>query len=796
MNHVAAVLLVTVVSLLIPYPPASLGTLPKGILVRPQDVLQTEQDITTFITLCENYRITHIFLMVKQDTGPDSGLVYYNSSRTPRKSDFDVLLRTIEKAHERKIKVYAWIPLLYDKWLSEQGMGIRDNWISPLKSLSYYSTIVEEIQSYPVDGIFFDYLWFPDDFAASEQLKTDFGQKFGYSMGSVDLSLEKERNTPLWSQWVSYRSQVLSDFLTAIMPETVPVGVNVIAEELQEYAWLPPALVTFVTVQPAPDPTPLINRWTLLTEEAVYVVIRNEYVSEVRQQILESVYADMLLFDGETWDEQDFMRIRKAELPFTHIRMTTLPFIDFFNEEYDMAQWRLYEANTAVLPAGHVFGTYFKYEPYKEKWSAYTAKFNRDYVEEMISEARQAGLYAVLKVDIQSQEYVTRYKDAASITYQWGTMRERICLVELNKELYKTEFFDMVSYLAGNYDAEAVLITNMWYLEDCFCTECLRSYIDFMAEKGVPMEDWPRADGEINIYDQTVGEWKTAQITTFLKELKVHLQGLNKELWVEAPVSSNLEYTSAEYGMHLPELEKIADRIVLINIDLENPPRIEYIVKSLPTPSKYILSFFIESSVPPTRIYLEGSLKGAHDQGITSVGVYPQSTITDTLWGAFYIAYSYRLALTDEDLMDIYEMGDYGSVISTYDLLEEEKKEKEHQNRENARQSINEAKRTYEKIPPTLEDAKQLDVNVADTEAEIRQALNVLSEAEELFINGEYELAEEKGKKAVIEFSTLKAKIESDLENERVNRVTSGVVILVVFLLIMMYVRFKMRHAK
>lgn len=795
MNH-AVVLLITLGFLLIPYPPASLDTHPKGILVRPQDVLQTEQDITTLIALCETYRITHIFLMVKQDTGPDSGLVYYNSSRTPRKSDFDVLLRTIERSHEKNIKVYAWIPLLYDKWLSEQGMGIKDNWISPLKSLSYYSTIVGEIQSYPVDGIFFDYLWFPDDFAASDQLKTNFGQKFGYTMGSVDLSLEKERNTPLWNQWILYRNEVLSDFLTEIMPADIPVGVSAIPEELQEYEYTPPALVTFVTVQPDADPTPLINRLTLLTEEAVYVVIRNEYVSEVRQQISESVYADMLLFDGETWDEQDFQRIRKAELPFSDIRMTKLPFIDFFNEQYDVEKWRLYEANTVVLPAGHVFGTYFKYQPYKEKWSAYTLKFNEDYVEEMIYQVRQAGLYAVLELDIQSQEYVTRYRDAASITYQWGTMRQRICLQELNSEPYKTEFFDMAAYLAENYDAEAVLITNMWYLEDCFCTDCLRSYIDFMAKKGIPVEDWPRVESEIDIYDQTVGEWKTAQITAFLKELKVHLRGSNKELWVEVPVSSNLEYASAEYGMYLPELEKIVDRIVLVNIDLKNPPRIEYIVKSLPTLSKYILTFFIESPVPPTRVYLEDSLKIAREQGATSVGVYPQSAVTDTLWGAFYITYAYGLALTDEDLMTIYEMGDYGSVISTYNVLAEEQKEQERQNRENARQSINEAKRMYEKVPPALEDAKQLNVNVVDIEAEIQQALNVLSEAKRLFIDGEYELAEEKGKSAVIEFSTLKVKIESRVENERVRRITSGVLILVVFLLIMMYVRFKMRHTR
>lgn len=796
MNPRAVPLIVVLVFLLLPYPSSPVGTPPKGILVRPHTAIHTEEDIDTIINLCETYRITHIFLMVKQDTGPESGLVYYNSSTIPRASDFDVLFRMLEKAHNKNIKVYAWLPLLYDKWAADAGLRIEGNWISPLQSVSYCSGLVREVDVYDVDGILFDYLRFSDDFAASEQLKKNFGQKFGYNMNSVELSLEKERNTQLWSQWISYRNEVLAQFLKDIMPEPTPVGVTVTSDDLDTASDVMPfALVDFVAAHVEGDPPLLINMLTLSTEAAIYTIIPNDYVSQVRQLLPESDYAELLIFESDIWNESDFKRIKKAEIPFNDIRMTTLPFIDFLNEEYDMQKWRSHEVNTVALPAGHVFWTYFKYLPYKEKWSGYTERYNRDYVQEMIEEARETDMYVVLNLDVQSEEYVTKYKDAASITSQWGVMRDRVCLTELNGEHYKTEFFDMAKYLADNYEAEALLISNISYLEDCFCTDCLESYINFMAEREVTVEDWPRTNGEIDIYHQTVREWKTALIIQFLGELKEYLRDSNKELWVEVPVSSNVEYMSSEYGLNLPELVTVADRIVLTNIDVRNPPRIANIVKSLPG-SGYILNLFIESESTPSRTYVEDSLKSAYDNAIDSVGVYPHSAVTESLWGAFYVAYAYRLALTDEQLMEMYNRGEYSGVITTYFLLEEERKEKEMQTRERARQNIHEAEKSYAHVLSTLEEARQVDLNVVASEVEIQQNLALLSEAKQQFIEGNYELAEEKGRTTIIEFSTLEVKINKMVRQERIKRMASGVSILVIFLLIMMYVRFTMRKRR
>jgi hypothetical protein len=797
MNRAAVFFLIILGFTMIPTPSASVpNDLPLAIFLRPQDIIQTEADVDSIVSLCKEYGVSYIFLMIKQDKGSDSGKVYYNTSRIPVKSEFDVLDETLKKAHKQNIQVYAWIPLLYDRQLAEQKMAIKEYWISPLKSKPFYTVMMNEVTAYPIDGILFDYLWFPDDFAASDELKINFGQRYGYNMGSIDLSLERERNTPLWYDWLSYRNEVLSDFLRDIMPQDMPVGVTIMPEELQDQdaEYVPPGVATFVAVQTDADPTPLINRLTLLTKAGVYVIIPDDYVSKARAQVAESTYADMLIFDSDTWQRQDFERIKKAQIPFEDIRMTRLTFIGFFNNQYNMEEWRSYEVNTAVLPAGNVFSTYFKYGTYTEKWSAYTQKYDQDYVDEMISKARGAGLYAVLEVNAQSEEYATRYKDAASVTYEWGVLRKRICLTTLTNDPYKTEFFEMVKYLADNYDAEAILITQLYYLEDCFCIDCLESYIDYMAQKGVPVEDWPRIDGSINIYDPTIREWKTSKITQFLQQLREYIRDSNKELWVEVPVSTNLEYASSDYGLSLPEMEKIADRIVLINIGLQNPPRVEYIAKSLPTPSKYIMSFYIESSAPPARENLINSLIVAYNKGITSVGVYPQSALTDSLWGGFYIAYAYRLALNDEVLTEIYNMGDSAAVISTYELLEQERAEKEMQDRERARQNIAEAKRSYAKIPLTLAEAQQLNVNTTALEEDVDRSLEFLTEAKNLFIEGKYQEAEDKAKTAIIEFETLNARIQNQVEQERVKRVSSGAVILVVFLLIMMYVRFKMRR--
>lgn len=799
MKRTAALLLIALSFCVLTYPSSSLPeATAKAILVRPQKALQTEEDIDSIITFCEKYRITHIFLMVKQDAGPESGLVYYTSSRIPRIFDFDVLSRMLEKAHRRNIKVYAWLPLLYDRHASDSGLGIGDGWICPQQSISYYTAMVNEVKVYGVDGILFDYLRFSDDFAASDQMKTDFGKRFGYNMEFVELSLEKERATQLWSQWISYRNEMLSTLLKAIVPQTIPAGVTATPGDLENGDSEPGifSLVDFVAAQPEENPALLINQVTLSTEAAAYVIIPNDYVSEVRQLVSESTYADLFIFDSDTWSDAAFQRIKEAEAALDSIRMTELAFIDFLNNQYDMRNWSAYEVNAVVLPAGHVFWTYFKFLPYKEKWSAYTQKYNRDYVEEMISQSQEAGLYAILELDIQSEEYVTKYKDAASINYRWGVVRNRVCLTELGSEPYKTEFLEMAQYLAENYTAEALLITNISYLEDCFCTDCLESYIAFMAEKGIAVEDWPRTNGEIDIYNRTIGEWKTVQITRFLRELKESLRDSNKELWVEVPISENLEYLSSEYGLHLPEVEPVVDRIVLTHIDIANPPRIENVVNSLPQVGKYLLNFPVETGIPPTRTYLLDSLKTAYENGIDNVGVYPQSTMTDSLWSAFYIAYAYKLALADEDLMDIYLTGDYGRVISTSAILEEEKKEEEKQARESARQNIKEAERTYLRVLSTLEEAKQVDLNVAAFEVDIQQNLSLLSDAEQLFVEGNYQSAEEKGKTAIIEFSTLDGKINNLVRAERLKRITSGVLILVVFLLIMMSVRFKMRKKK
>lgn len=777
-----------------------------GILVYPQEAIQTVEDVDAIITSCNEYGISTIFLKVKQDTGPESGVIYFDNSRAPRKSNFDILDEITEKAGT-DIDVYAWLPVLYDGNLASRNMRIKDNWICPLKAQSFYEEVVRNLTNYKIKGIIFDYLQFPDDISASEQMIDDFGIKYNKDMSKVFLQTEKEQNSKLWQQWTQYREEVLLTFLNNIIPDSNKknMGIFVRSEDIEEYSESSlntthgsrPLLfdaVDFVAAPADKDPVSQANKLSLLTESDICLVIPNHYISEVRTLLRKSTYADFLLFDSQIWTKSEFQRIRKAKNPLSDIRMTEMSFINFFNGEYDMESWTTSEANTAVFPAGHAFSTYFKFQPYQEKWSHYIQKYNRDYVQEMISQADEAALYAVLELDVQSEEFVIRNKDAASVTYQWGTNRKRICLTELTSDPYKTEFFQTASFLAENYDSEAILITNIAYLEDCFCTKCLESYIDFMAQRGVPVEDWPRRDGEIDIYDQTVREWKTAQITTFLEDLRENLRGSNKELWVKVPVSSNLEYTSSEYGLNLSELESIVDRVVLINITIETPGRIQYIVNSLPTPSMYILNFFVPYNEAPARTYLVDSLRKAYDADVESVGIYPQSVLNVNLWAAFYNTYAYKLAMGNDYLKDLYEQEKFNKIIEDYPSIVAEKKEEEKQHRNDALKSIREAERTQRRMYPALQEAKQMDLNIDTMETEKEENDKLLSEAKNLFIEEEYQQAEQKGKTAAVEFSILHAKLENRLYKEWIKRITAGVIIIVVFLFVMMYVRFIMHR--
>ena len=800
MNHKLFPLIIMIsmamISQLYPVSPLVV-TPPRSILVRPETTIHSVEDVERLVNLCEKYRISNIFLMVKQDTGSDSGLVYYNSMRISNISQFDILFHVIDKAHERNISVYAWLPLLYDKRASQIGLGTGGNWVSPFKATSYYASIVNEIMTYYVDGILFDYVQFPDNFTASDELKAAFGEKFEYNMANVDLNGEKERDTPLWNQWLAYRAQVLSTFLNSILPHGIPAGLLASPETIQYLDTYPQIFsgLSFNAGRVDEDPASLINQLTLYTGAEAYVILPNEYVREVRELLSKSEYADTIIFESSTWYESDFKRIKKAEIPFNHVRFTRLPFIDFFNGVYDMEKWRSYEVNTVILPAGRVFWTYFKYEPFKEKWSLYTEKYDRDFVDEMITEAQKSGLYAVLEVDLQSEEYVNRYKDAASITYQWSPLRKRVCLSELNNEPYKTEFLEMTRYLADNYEAEAILISNIAYFEDCFCDICLQSYITFMTERGTIVEDWPRINGEINILDRSIAQWKTVQITAFLQDIREYLRESNKELWVEVPVSQDLEYASSEFGLHLPEIQPLVDRIVFTDIDIENPPRVGIVAKAMDSHSS-LFYFNITSSPLPAREYVLDSLKLCYSNDIESVGVYPHSVMTDNLWGAFYIAYTYNLAITNEELMELYGKGTYDEVISTYFVLREENREEERHTRDRARQNISEAKNVFQRVVGSLDEAKQIDVDVTTFEIDMQETYELIEEAETLFISGAYEAAEQRGKTAIVEFSTLNLRLDRLVREERISRVTSGVLIIVAFMLIMMYIGLRLRRTR
>lgn len=805
------VLLLALVFFLLPYPSVSIGETPsKGILVCPQEAIQTSQDVDTIVKLCKEYRINTIFLKVKQDTGPDSGLVYFDYSGISRKSGFDVLREITTKIKDDKditTEIYAWVPVLYDSRLAAREMSVKDSWICPMKAQSFYKELIKSITGYGIQGILFDYLHFPDDISASAEMLTDFGEKHDINMNTINLQTEKEQNSTLWKDWIQYRQQTLVEFLNNIAPESVKelegtekklkIGIFLRSQNFQNLS--KSALfdtADFVAAPADEDPVSQVNQLNLLTESAVYIVIPNHYISEVRTLLPQSTYADFLIFDSNSWGESDFQRIQKAEIPLSEIRMSEITFIDFFNDKYDMNMWGTSAANAAVLPAGNAFSTYFKLEPHQEQWSHYIQKYDRDYVQEMIFEADDAGLHAVLELNVQSEEYVIRHKDTASVTYQWSTDRKRVCLTELISDPYRTEFFETAVFLAETYDAEAILITNIGYLEDCFCSRCLESYIDFMAQENIPVEDWPRKDGEIDIYNNTIREWKTAHIIAFLRDLREEVRGSNKELWVKVPVSSNLEYASSEYGLHLPELEPIVDKIVLVNITIETPSRMEYIVNGLPTSSMYILYFFVPFSEAPARAYLVDSLEAAYNAGIESVGIYPHSTLNVNLWAAFYKGYTFKLALDNEDLMELYNAGEYNTIIDLHSSMMAVKKEEQQQNRDNALESIKQAQLIHKRIPPVLEEAKQLGLDMSTFEGEIQENENVLSEAETLFIEEEYQQAEQKGKRATIEFSTLHAKIENQLYKEWIKRITAGVITLVVFLLVMMYVRFTMHRRK
>ncbi|HAV91965.1 TPA: hypothetical protein DCW38_02145 [candidate division WOR-3 bacterium] len=196
----------------------------KGVWITRWDIY-SESHIYEIIDSLSKANVTDAFVQIY-----GSGTAYYDSKIAPKKyADFDPLSVFVSYAHEKNIRVHAWVNLLYmwdrqemtddemhivnrypesvlvdDKNISMldysierlKTRNIEGIYVSPSSEIvyDYLIFIIQEIlNKYSVDGIHLDYSRFPGrEFVYDRNLKTDYMRKYviGYEELN-DLNTEK-----------------------------------------------------------------------------------------------------------------------------------------------------------------------------------------------------------------------------------------------------------------------------------------------------------------------------------------------------------------------------------------------------------------------------------------------------------------------------------------------------------------------------------------------------------------------------------------------------------------------------
>ncbi|MGI2295089.1 endo-1,4-beta-xylanase [Paenibacillus sp. GXUN7292] len=234
------------------------------VIVRTVNQFKNNADVQSFVNMAEQYGVNVISMNVKQDEDDEvrSGQVFYNSSIAriaEGYEDFDALQAVIDAAHEKDIKVHAWIPQFHDQeaflensdWQMKAlvdgvptpftGWNGSEYFVNPLHhEVQAYerSIILEVIENYDVDGVVLDWIRFDDyNMDVSEYTVDKYETEFGYSPLEIDFSTESARRSQ-WNEWRTdqigeYVGGIRSDIAQSSKPNT-KLGVYILPPEFVE----------------------------------------------------------------------------------------------------------------------------------------------------------------------------------------------------------------------------------------------------------------------------------------------------------------------------------------------------------------------------------------------------------------------------------------------------------------------------------------------------------------------------------------------------------------------------------
>ncbi len=235
------------------------------IIVRTVANMRSPKDAVALVDLAARHGVSTINLAAKQDEDDEvaSGLVFYASRTAPRAPGFeafDALRETIRAAHQRGVKVRAWMPQFHDQVAARlhpewQMLSLNDGrvvpytgrqrkefFVNPLNPAvrDYQRSLVEEVaHAYDIDGVVVDWVRF-DDYAMDlgEGTRTKFRTSFGFDPIEIDFATPNLRR----SQWNAWREAVIANHVRHLratldgIKARLELGVYVLPPEFAEVA--------------------------------------------------------------------------------------------------------------------------------------------------------------------------------------------------------------------------------------------------------------------------------------------------------------------------------------------------------------------------------------------------------------------------------------------------------------------------------------------------------------------------------------------------------------------------------
>jgi hypothetical protein len=207
--------------------------------------------------------------------------------------------------------------------------------------------------------------------------------------------------------------------------------------------------------------------------------------------------------------------------------------------------------------------------------------------------------------------------------------------VELVEGEASRRLLEMIDHVARTYPVDSVDITELYYRDEGYGDDDLRSY-----RTSTGRDDWPRtADGAVDTADPSIGRWRSEMLSRLVMRAAEVVHAQRKELLVDARVSwSDLARESLENGQCYRMLLAHADRLVVWNyfgLDrvpvAETEPLARYLHQL--APGRFVMGVGLWSSagtLPATE--LADALAGQERAGVAAQWVIPQSLMQDPHW--------------------------------------------------------------------------------------------------------------------------------------------------------------------